>query len=381
MPLSAAAATMPAIAVPWPFGSDVEAEPTSDVPPTSLPARSGCEASTPVSRTATVAEPAIGRAIDRIPADLRQGPLRGVAGVGRIGLGRAAAVRLHARDARIRVERGDGGGTRVHGLHAKGGDRVGGGRTGRGDRGGLVGGGHAGRERDDEGTRRLGRRGRGRLRGGLGRGFGAVARRSRLGRGFGWRLGRRFRGRLSGRRRVGRWRSARLLGWRRRGRWIRGVGGHRSGRRHQGEDKEADLQPDQESPNTTHPPMGGPGTNHSTWAPRPSAVAPAGVRCALVAATTLPDDDGWPYGHWATVSHTGPADRTMRLQHRTIPNRPAPELAVPIGNAGDSPGPGTDATSERAGPFGPALSWIASSEAVTARRSSPRPPGRRANGR
>ena len=58
MPLSVAAATMPAIAVPWPFGSVSRMPPTSDVPPTSLPARSGCEASTPVSRTATVAEPA-----------------------------------------------------------------------------------------------------------------------------------------------------------------------------------------------------------------------------------------------------------------------------------------------------------------------------------
>ena len=73
--------------------------------------------------------------------------------------------------------------------------------------------------------------------------------------------------------------------------------------------------------------------------------------CALVAATTLPDDDGRPYGRWATVSHTGPADRTMHPQHRTIPNRPAPELAVPMSNVGDSPGPGTDATARE-----PALS-------------------------
>ena len=51
---------MPAIAVPWPFAS---VSPSPDpvmtfVPGTTLPARSGCEASTPVSRSATVALPA-----------------------------------------------------------------------------------------------------------------------------------------------------------------------------------------------------------------------------------------------------------------------------------------------------------------------------------
>ena len=58
VPLSVAAAMMPAIAVPWPFGSLVASAPaTKLVPPTSWPARSGCPASTPVSRTATTAEP------------------------------------------------------------------------------------------------------------------------------------------------------------------------------------------------------------------------------------------------------------------------------------------------------------------------------------
>jgi hypothetical protein len=56
-PLSVAAATMPAICVPWPFGSlSPSPEPVRMfVPATTLPTRSGCEASTPVSSTATVA--------------------------------------------------------------------------------------------------------------------------------------------------------------------------------------------------------------------------------------------------------------------------------------------------------------------------------------
>src|SRR4051794_30828415 len=56
-PLSVAAATMPAISVPCPFGSLVPSpEPsTMSVPGTTAPCRSGCDASTPVSRTATVA--------------------------------------------------------------------------------------------------------------------------------------------------------------------------------------------------------------------------------------------------------------------------------------------------------------------------------------
>ena len=50
---------MPAIAVPWPLGSAVPFAPGSsiDAPGTMLPARSGCEASTPVSSSATVADP------------------------------------------------------------------------------------------------------------------------------------------------------------------------------------------------------------------------------------------------------------------------------------------------------------------------------------
>ena len=241
-------------------------------------------------------------------------------------------------------------------MHAKGRDRVGGGRAGRGDRGGLVGGGDAGRERDDEGTRRLGRRGRGRLRGGLGRGlgsrFGGRRRRSAVRR----RLGRRFRGRLSGRRRVGRWRSARLLGWRRRGRWIRGVGGDRSDRRHQREDKEADLQPDQESPKTTAPPIGGPGIrSFDVNSPTRRRMTPADVGCALVAATRLPDDDGRPYGHWATDVPYG----TSRPYHAP----PAPDHPQPTGT-------GTCGAEAQRGPFAPVLVRMPQRESRPSRAGS-----------
>jgi hypothetical protein len=57
--LLVSAATMPARAVPCPFESAFHAVPgTSDVPATTFPSRSGWEASTPVSRIATVALPA-----------------------------------------------------------------------------------------------------------------------------------------------------------------------------------------------------------------------------------------------------------------------------------------------------------------------------------
>ncbi len=60
MPLSVTAAMIPASAVPWPFGSLVPAEPSrTDVPVTSAPPRSGCEASTPVSSSATTAVPLV----------------------------------------------------------------------------------------------------------------------------------------------------------------------------------------------------------------------------------------------------------------------------------------------------------------------------------
>ncbi len=56
--LFVAAAMMPAISVPWPFGSVFGSEPSIiDAPATSWPARSGLEASTPVSRRATTALP------------------------------------------------------------------------------------------------------------------------------------------------------------------------------------------------------------------------------------------------------------------------------------------------------------------------------------
>ena len=56
--LPVCAATMPAMAVPWPFESAFQTAPsTKDAPETMLLARSGCVTSTPVSRTATVDDP------------------------------------------------------------------------------------------------------------------------------------------------------------------------------------------------------------------------------------------------------------------------------------------------------------------------------------
>ncbi len=58
VPLSVDAAMIPAIAVPWPFGSLRPSDPSRiDVPATSCPARSAWPPSTPVSRTATTDEP------------------------------------------------------------------------------------------------------------------------------------------------------------------------------------------------------------------------------------------------------------------------------------------------------------------------------------
>src|SRR5207302_4811102 len=57
--LSVTAAAMPARAVPWPLASAAGFEPANaDQPAPTRPARSGCDPSTPVSRTAMVAEPA-----------------------------------------------------------------------------------------------------------------------------------------------------------------------------------------------------------------------------------------------------------------------------------------------------------------------------------
>ena len=95
---------MPAIAVPWPFGSVNPFEPSRiDVPATTLPSRSGCDPSTPVSRIATRAEP-LGstRTEDVVPADLGQGPLVAVGRVARLGVDLARPVGLDARDGRIR---------------------------------------------------------------------------------------------------------------------------------------------------------------------------------------------------------------------------------------------------------------------------------------
>src|SRR5258708_6175743 len=87
-PLFVAAATMPAICVPWPFGSlSPSPEPVmAFVPATTLPARSGCDASTPVSSTATVAAPGC------------VGP----------GGGAGAAIALDAPAVGVCLQRGDG---------------------------------------------------------------------------------------------------------------------------------------------------------------------------------------------------------------------------------------------------------------------------------
>ena len=58
--LPVSAATMPAIQVPCPFASVQPFEPSRTLyPGRTTPSRSGCEASTPVSRIATVDEPAM----------------------------------------------------------------------------------------------------------------------------------------------------------------------------------------------------------------------------------------------------------------------------------------------------------------------------------
>src|SRR5947209_7804051 len=53
--LFTAAAAIPARAVPWPLGSLLGSVPISLMPAAMRPARSGCDASTPVSRTAIFA--------------------------------------------------------------------------------------------------------------------------------------------------------------------------------------------------------------------------------------------------------------------------------------------------------------------------------------
>ena len=121
---------MPAMAVPWPFGSVVPSEPSRiETPATSWPARSGCEASTPVSRTATIALPAgADGAEGLVPADQRQRPLVRVLGVGRGRARVAGRVCVDAHDARVGEERRDGrggGGRRdADRLEAEDGDRV-----------------------------------------------------------------------------------------------------------------------------------------------------------------------------------------------------------------------------------------------------------------
>ncbi len=54
------AAAMPASCVPWPCGSVFGSPPVKLTPPMTRPARSGCAALMPVSRTAMVALPVIG---------------------------------------------------------------------------------------------------------------------------------------------------------------------------------------------------------------------------------------------------------------------------------------------------------------------------------
>ena len=74
-----------------------------DVPATTLSASSGSDASTPVSRTATFAEPlGLTDAVDLVPADARQRPLRAVVGVVRDPGLLARAIDLDPGHARRR---------------------------------------------------------------------------------------------------------------------------------------------------------------------------------------------------------------------------------------------------------------------------------------
>ncbi len=59
MPLFTLAAAIPASDVPWPFGSVFGSPPVKLTPVVTRPARSGCAALMPVSRTAIVALPGI----------------------------------------------------------------------------------------------------------------------------------------------------------------------------------------------------------------------------------------------------------------------------------------------------------------------------------
>ncbi len=145
----------------------------SEVPATMWPSRSGCEASTPVSRTATTAEPAgVDGAVGLVPADLRQGPLVRIAGVVR----GASTARLRSssteRHGRIVAQGRDRRVGCVNRVDAKDGDRVGRRRAGRQRRRCLVARGGAGLEAHDVGARRRG--GRAGLRGWLGSRLGRV---------------------------------------------------------------------------------------------------------------------------------------------------------------------------------------------------------------
>ena len=128
-------------------------------------------------RASTVAE-------GLVPADLRQGPLVGIARVVRGRLDGAAAVELDGVDGRVGAEGVDRRVGRIDGVHAQDGDRVGRGRARRQDGRCLVARGGAGLEADDVGARR--------------RGGGAGFRR-----GLGARLDRRLGARLGGRLGVG----------------------------------------------------------------------------------------------------------------------------------------------------------------------------------
>ena len=126
MPLPVSAATMPAMAVPWPFGSLFQAEPsTNDAPPTMFAVEVGMQTSTPVSRTATTEEP-VGetRAVGLVPADLRQRPLVPYEVSSGVAFGGAAPVELDGRDASVRAQRIGSGVRGLDRVHPEGGDRV-----------------------------------------------------------------------------------------------------------------------------------------------------------------------------------------------------------------------------------------------------------------
>ncbi len=162
------------------------------------------------------------RAVDLVPPDEGQGPLRGVLGVGRGGLGGADRVGIDPRDVAVGAENRERVRPVGHpdDVHAEDGDRVEQLGSRRRDREDLGQGRRARGEGDDpvagarRGRRRGGIRGRGRYGIGRGcrvRGHGGIRGERRFGRergirserGIGRRRGRGVRGRRGGRRWIG----------------------------------------------------------------------------------------------------------------------------------------------------------------------------------